>query len=182
MVTSLNPTPFLIPNRTQSLKNLEARQSSIININNNNNGIENRPESRISDSSLDSSIRSINSDTSQRKNVINELISTEVAYCNDLKIIEKHYLLPCLENSHIFAEKDIKLVFYNLKEIIECSKTLQNSFNENDFMVGHSFMDNLELIRKVYLEYFKAHELSMQRLQELYQNTDVKNFFQVIIS
>lgn len=57
----------------------------------------------------------------KRQDCINELIQTEKAYIDDMRVVHEVFELPLLE-SQVIDEKDVKGIFVNWRDIIQCNR------------------------------------------------------------
>ncbi|CAG8580796.1 25246_t:CDS:10, partial [Dentiscutata erythropus] len=135
-------------------------------------------------------------------NVIKELIETEKAYLQDMKLLEEVYYIQA-RDIPIFDQYDCKTIFSNLPDIIRFSEDFLNlllaasgiegSSNdiekhcklENDeTYIGDVFAQMMRKeqsdsrLEKVYGEYCKRHETAVQKLREFDNDENVQGFLQ----
>ncbi|GJQ83722.1 putative Eps15 homology domain protein [Trypoxylus dichotomus] len=65
----------------------------------------------------------------KRQDCINELIQTEKAYIDDMKVVYEVFELPLLE-SHVVEKNDVEGIFVNWREILLCNKNFLDDLLE----------------------------------------------------
>ncbi|CAG8457020.1 23695_t:CDS:10 [Cetraspora pellucida] len=155
---------------------------------------------------LSNKTSSVNDDDLKRRkklwNVIKELIETEKAFLQDMRLLEEVYFIQA-RDIPIFDQYDCKIIFSNLPDIIKFSDDfldllltasgIEGSDNdlekhyklENDeTFIGHVFAQMMKKeqgdsrLEKVYGEYCKRHEAAVQKLQEFDHDDNVQGFLQ----
>jgi len=89
-------------------------------------------------------LNSIDESERMRQEVIFELIKTEQSYVRDLQVIVNEFLIP-IQNQRILNDGDIKMIFLNIEEILDCNalllSSLESAQDNNNYVetVGHIF-------------------------------------------
>ena len=91
---------------------------------------------------------------SYRKNVINELISTELTYNQDLKLLTD-VIRPMMKK--FVADINMKAIFSNIDAISKLSDMFYHSLKENSLTNNFNFFQNLGQCICEYIPFFKIY-------------------------
>eukprot|EP00042_Codosiga_hollandica_P054088 m.724510 g.724510 ORF g.724510 m.724510 type:complete len:1075 (+) comp58836_c0_seq2:32-3256(+) len=141
------------------------------------------------DSARQDSEQSLQKLTSRRAHVINELISTEKEYLQDLKLCVKGYLnnAAALQQAHI----DVETLFGNFKEVVEVSSKLSDQLaaqmkkGDTEQSIGVCFVNlktELEAAYVTYCCHFPTASALLQTYQENAAAKDALNSCQASIN
>ncbi|KAI8895506.1 hypothetical protein BC833DRAFT_660055 [Globomyces pollinis-pini] len=118
----------------------------------------------------------------KRWKIMNEILQTEILYLNDLKLINQIYIVRGRELG-LLSQKDIKLIFVNLDDIILFATDLIDLLTDavpQDW-IGNAFAQSMKRIESVYCEYCKFNESGLIRVAEFSQPStkpELKQFLQ----
>eukprot|EP01080_Neovahlkampfia_damariscottae_P003802 gene3802-6963_t len=112
----------------------------------------------------------------ERNKIIREIVSTEESYCNSLEELIKLYIQPLKRHlmvekkKKIIDEKDIKIMFNNIDQILSTHKvlliSLQNRLNSFPITnIGDCLYNQVPLFF-VYVQYCNKFDEAMDRLRE----------------
>ncbi|KAF7725435.1 hypothetical protein EC973_009609 [Apophysomyces ossiformis] len=127
---------------------------------------------------------SVATDTSIRRfRIIQELLETEKAYHEDMKLVKEVYYDPAIASHSPLTQQDVRRVFSNLLGILELEDEFvprlemacQSSCGD-DITIGGVFRDMMEPIANVYAEFCKRHQDGIVKLQELENRPDACQF------
>ncbi|KAJ2993704.1 hypothetical protein HDV02_002107 [Globomyces sp. JEL0801] len=119
----------------------------------------------------------------KRWKIMNEILQTEILYLNDLKLINQIYIVRGRELG-LLSQKDIKLIFVNLDDIILFATDLIDLLTDavpQDW-IGNAFAQSMKRIESVYCDYCKFNESGLIRVAEFSQPStkpELKQFLQV---
>ncbi|KAI9146534.1 hypothetical protein BKA69DRAFT_1045174 [Paraphysoderma sedebokerense] len=131
----------------------------------------------------------------KRFNLTLELLNTELAYLQDIKLLDEVYCRPSTELK-IFSAADSKAIFTNLPDVISCSeefaeilkastgglvnangeiveepeeKWIWSDWDRDDHFcwIGEAFLQMMTKLEDVYCDYCTRHEVSLGKLAEL---------------
>jgi RhoGEF domain/PH domain/Pleckstrin homology domain len=114
----------------------------------------------------------------QRSAVAREIVETERSFCQQLRTLERHFLVP-FRKSGLFSKEDLRAIFSNLEGIVACSESLLGCLERGDAenlhnSIGGVFVSVLPAF-SIYSDYINSFDagqrvLSQQRAKSAVQN------------
>lgn len=116
--------------------------------------------------------------TSKRLYVVNEIVSTEETYVKILNTVIELYVTP-LENNNIITPEDMKVLFCNIKEILEGAEVLAQKLRERlkEFEVVDTICD-VFLMNKSIFERYGTYIQNYEKASTLFDKLQKKKRFE----
>ncbi|XP_065160133.1 intersectin-1 isoform X4 [Atheta coriaria] len=109
----------------------------------------------------------------KRQDGIDELITTEMQYIEDLSVVKRVFEMP-LKTSSILNQKELENIFVNLDDILHCNQIFLEDLLEklefDDDMIGDVILKNLPNMVP-YVHFCKKQLDSASYLQKLYEDS-----------